>query len=162
MAAAIPARLPSRAGVLLIKRWETFSPEVYLCPAGWWTIGWGSTRGLDGQRLTAAHPPIDEALGTVLLWRDVMIATRAVNRLVPAPLDPHQVDALVSFVYNLGSGNLEASTLRRKILRGDVAGAADEFRRWVYAGGRKLRGLVLRREAEAALFRGDVLQSMAA
>ena len=77
---------------------------------------------------------------------------RAVLRLCPVPLSQGQYDALVSFSFNLGAGALQSSTLRRKIMREDYEGAADEFPRWVFAAGLRLAGLVRRREAERALF----------
>ena len=153
-------RLPSRNGILLIKRWESWSAAPYLCPAGWWPIGWVCTRGLDGRSITGEHPPISEFIGMAMIWREVMLAVRAVNSLCPVQLETHQLDALTSFTYNLGSGNLQASTLRRMVMREDHQAAAKEFPRWVFAGGRKLRGLVYRREAEAALFRGEVRAAM--
>jgi lysozyme len=83
---------------------------------------------------------------------DVQTAERAVLRLITVPLTDGQFDALVSFTFNLGAGALQRSTLRRKINRGDHANVPAEFRKWVWAGGRKLEGLVRRREAEAALY----------
>ena len=77
-----------------------------------------------------------------------------VSRLINVPLTENQFGALVSFTYNVGSGNLKASTLRQKLNRGDYAGAADEFPKWRRAGGKILRGLVRRRAAERALFEG--------
>jgi len=74
----------------------------------------------------------------------------AVHRLCPVPLTQGQYDALVSFSFNTGS--LSVSTLRRKLMREDYLGAADEFPRWVFAAGRRLAGLVRRREAERTLF----------
>jgi lysozyme len=78
----------------------------------------------------------------------------AVLRHIRVPLEDGQFNALCSFVFNLGSGALQSSTLRRKINRGDYIGAANEFPRWVYAGGRKLKGLVRRREHERLMFIG--------
>ena len=75
----------------------------------------------------------------------------SVERLVPVELNQQQFDALVCFNFNLGAGALQLSTLRRKVLRGDFEGSADKFPRWIYEGGRKLRGLVRRRVAERAL-----------
>jgi len=71
---------------------------------------------------------------------------------VPIELNQQQFAALICFSFNLGAGALQLGTLRRKVLRGDFEGAADVFPRWVYANGRKLRGLVRQREAERALF----------
>ena len=73
---------------------------------------------------------------------------------MPIELEQHQFDSLLSFTYNLGAGALQASTLRKKILRHDMDGAAREFDRWVFAGGRKLAGLVRRRAAERDMFEG--------
>ena len=141
----------SKIGIDLIKHFEGFRAESYLCPSQIWTQGFGSTAGI-----TADTPPITMAEGEALLKRDLVRFERAVHRLCPVPLTQGQYDALVSFSFNLGSGALQSSTLRRKIMREDYLGAADEFPRWVYAAGRRLAGLVRRREAERALFLSDM------
>ncbi len=87
-----------------------------------------------------------------MLHRDVQTAQRAVLRLINVPLTDGQYDALVSFTYNLGSGTLQRSTLRRKVNREEHNDVPAEFKRWVYAGGRKLLGLVRRRCAEAEIY----------
>jgi GH24 family phage-related lysozyme (muramidase) len=97
-------------------------------------------------------PPITEEEGLELLMLDIAKFERGVNRLIDVPLNQNQFDALTSFAFNLGNGSLQASTLRKKLNREDYEGAADEFPRWVFAGGRKLRGLVKRRYAERELF----------
>ena len=84
--------------------------------------------------------------------QDAQITERAVLRLINVPLTDGQFDALVSFTYNLGGGALQRSTLRRKINREEHTEVPEQFMRWVWAGGRKLRGLVRRREAEAGLY----------
>ena len=122
-------------GVELIKRFEGFSARTYMCPAGYPTIGYGHVV-LKGESFNR----IDEAEAVRLLRRDAQIAERAVLRLVTSPLKDQQFDALVSFTYNLGGGALQSSTLRRKLLRREYEAAANEFRRWVFAGGRKLNG----------------------
>ena len=139
-------------GLGLIKRFEGFRPTIYICPAGWPTIGYGHVvkdheraRFLDG---------IDRDTGTAVLRSDVEIAERAVLRLIETGLDDGQFDALVSFAFNLGAGALQRSTLRRKINREDHLAVPAELRRWVWAGGRKLKGLVRRRGAEAAMYAG--------
>jgi len=124
----------------------------YLCPANVWTIGWGSIRGLDGNCVTRNTDPITEAQGEILLARDLRNFTSAVTDSVKVPLTPNQYGALVSFVYNLGPGRLRSSTLLRKLNSGLYDEAADEFKKWIMAGGRPLPGLVRRREAEKALF----------
>ena len=95
---------------------------------------------------------IDEATAGDLLRRDVEIAERAVLRLIRVPIDDGRFDALGSFTFNLGAGALQRSTLRRKVNREEHDAVPDEFRRWVWAGGRKLKGLIRRREAEAELY----------
>jgi len=97
--------------------------------------------------------PITEQEALTILVADVQTAERAVLRLITVPLTNGQFDALVSFTLNLGGGALQRSTLRRKINRGEHADAPAEFMKWVWAGGRKLKGLVKRRAAEAALYR---------
>lgn len=126
--------------------------QPYMCPAGKPTLGWGSIYSLDGKRVTMAHPTIHETDAELLMLRDVKRAYRAVARLVKVPMTDEQAAAVIDFVYNLGSGNFRASTLRAKINRRDYDGAAAEFPRWVFSGGRKLRGLVIRRETERALW----------
>jgi GH24 family phage-related lysozyme (muramidase) len=86
-----------------------------------------------------------------LLEKDLLRHSVGVRRLCPAAVD-RQLDALVSFSYNCGLGSLQSSTLRMKFNRGDYSGAADEFLKWNKAGGKVLRGLERRREAERALF----------
>ena len=93
------------------------------------------------------------AEGKEMLKRDLDRFERGVRRLCPVPLTQGQYDALVSFSFNTGS--LSVSTLRKKLLRGDYEGAAGEFQRWVFAAGRRLAGLVRRREAERILFLRD-------
>ena len=135
-------------GLDLIKRFEGFSRTVYFCPAGYPTIGYGHVVKED-EDFSAG---IDEAMGEELLRQDVQIAERAVLRLINVPLTDGQFDALVSFTYNLGGGALQRSTLRRKINREEHGEVPEQFMRWVWAGGRKLKGLVRRREAEAGLY----------
>ena len=141
-------------GLDLIKLYEGYSSSPYLCPANHWTIGYGAIWGMDDKRVTEDHPDINEDQADYLLRRDVKKSEMAVLRHIRVPLEDGQFNALCSFVFNLGSGALQSSTLRRKINRGDYIGAADEFPRWVYAGGRRLKGLVRRREHERSMFMG--------
>ena len=137
-------------GLALIKYFEGFVPEIYICPGGRPTIGYGHVvREDERERFTDG---IDEATAEDLLRRDVETAERAVLRQIRVPLEDGQFDALVSFAFNLGGGALQRSTLRRKANREEHGAVPTEFRRWVWAGGRKLRGLVRRREAEAGLY----------
>lgn len=136
----------SQKGIDLIKDFEGFVSDAYLCPAGVWTIGYGHTGDVEKGMSITQHQA--EAVLTVDLER----FERAVNRLVDVHLTQGQFDALVSFTFNLGEGNLAKSTLLRKLNEGDYAGAAEEFPKWKRAGGRVLPGLVKRRAAEQRLF----------
>lgn len=137
------------AGLNLIKRFEGFSANPYLCPANIWTIGYGHVI-LPYERESLTH--VDEAQAERLLVQDMHAAEQAVRNLITIPLRQNQFDALVSFTFNLGSGTLQRSTLRRVINRGDEESVAGQWMRFVWAGGRKLSGLVRRREAELALY----------
>ena len=139
-------------GLALIKRFEGFAPEVYICPGGWPTIGYGHV--VRENERDGFADGIDEAEAEELLRRDVEVAERAVLRLIRVPLEDGRFDALCSFTFNLGAGALQRSTLRRKINRGDHEAVPAEFRRWVWAGGRKLKGLIRRREAVAEFYAG--------
>ena len=139
-------------GLDLIKWFEGFSPIVYICPAGCPTIGYGHV--VQDHERERYKDGIDEEVGEALLRNDVEKSERAVLRLIRVALDDGQFDALVSFTFNLGSGALQRSTLRRRVNREEHEAAPAEFRRWVWAGGRRLKGLMRRREAEAQLYVG--------
>lgn len=138
----------SENGLALIRRAEGLRLRAYRCPAGVATIGFGATRGVKmGQVITAE-------VAEQMLRDDVARFDDELAGLLKVPVTQGQWDALSSFVYNLGSGNLAGSTLLRKLNSGDSAGAAREFDRWVKADGKTLPGLVRRRAAERALFEG--------
>ena len=136
----------------VILRFEGLRLRPYLCSAGVPTIGVGATRYLDGSRVALTDQPINREAALVLLRESV---TReylpAVLRLCPGADTAQRVAALVSFAFNLGVGALRGSTLRRRVNAGDWPGAQVEMRKWCFAGGRRLPGLVLRRQAEAAM-----------
>lgn len=148
---------PSENCLALIRAHEGLRLKAYRCPAGVWTIGFGHT----GDVLPGSS--VDPVLAEFLLQLDAAEAAKALERL---PLNQNQFDALVSFVFNLGPGRLPndprgpagflGSTMRRLIVDGLYAQAAAQFPRWVYANGRKLPGLVVRREDERALFERPV------
>lgn len=148
------------AGLLIIKKYEglvdgdpdTPGLDPYRCPAGVPTIGFGSTHYPTGRKVQMADPPITKAYAQKLLDIEMESVEGSVARLIRHPLNVNQFSALCSWVYNLGSGRLQSSTLRSKLNRGDVDGAAAEFPKWRRAGGRILLGLVLRRAAERQLF----------
>jgi lysozyme len=140
------------SGLEIIKMFEGFRSEPYLCPAGVATIGFGSTRGIDGNRVTLGHSAINRDEAEEMLAHDLQNIEKSVGRLIRVALTQNQFDAIVSFTYNLGSGRLQSSTLRSKLNREDYEGAADEFPKWVKAGGKRLSGLVKRRFVERKLF----------
>ncbi len=138
----------SPIGVELIKSFESFQPRIYRCPGGYQTIGYG--------HVVRPHEQLDSEISVkdaeALLMRDIAIAESGVKHLILVPLTTAQYDALVSFAFNLGCGALQRSTLRRKVNREDHAQVPREFMKWVTSGGRKLRGLITRRQAEAQLY----------
>ena len=145
-----------QAAIDLAKRFEGFERRVkrgieitavpYICPAGFWTIGYG-------HLCDSKHPPITEAEAEVYLARDLQSALVATLRYCPvlATEPESRLAAIVDFTFNLGAGRLQTSTLRRRINQRDWAASAQELRRWVYGGGRVLPGLITRRVAESAL-----------
>jgi len=137
-------------GINLIKEFEGFEPKIYLDAAGLPTIGYGHLIRKGEHKMF--ENGISESAAGALLAKDVWAAERAVLRLIKVPLTDSQFDALVSFTFNLGGGALQRSTLRRKVNREEHSEVPEQLMRWVWAGGRKLRGLMRRREAEAALY----------
>lgn len=144
--------MTSERGLALIRQFEGLRLKAYPDPASGgdpWTIGFGHTRGVkQGDTCTAEQ-------AEQWLIDDAAEAELGVLRATTANLTQGQLDALVSFVFNLGAGAYARSTLCRKINAGDMAGAAREFARWNLGGGKVMPGLVKRRAAEAALFTSD-------
>ena len=148
-----------QAAIVLAKRFEGFHrvPKndpgrayPYVCPAGYWTIGWGHLCQPD-------HPPVTEAEAEIYLAADLMTALAATLRYCPvlATEPDGRLAAIVDFTFNLGAGRLQTSTLRRRVNQLDWVAAGQELRRWVYGGGRVLPGLVKRREAEVLQLLSD-------
>ncbi len=136
----------------LCRRFEGFHSNPYLCPAGVPTIGYGATHYLDGRRVQLTDPPISRETGERLLLRMIeQTYLPAVQQLCPGVTDPGRLAALIDFTFNLGAGNLRASTLRKRVNADRWSEVPPELRKWNKAGGRVLRGLVIRREAEVAL-----------
>ena len=136
----------------LARRFEGLRLSPYLCPAGVATIAYGATFYEDGTRVQLTDPPVTRELANaLLLW---MLRTQylpAVVRLCPGANTPGRLAALIDFTYNLGAGSLKASTLRRRVNAGDWDAVPAELAKWVRGGGRVLKGLVKRRQAEAEL-----------
>lgn len=144
----------SNAATQLIKRFEGCELTAYPDPGSGgepFTIGYGHTGPDVHPGLTWTQEQADSALDTDLARFDDGVTALIGN----APTTQHQFDALVSFAYNLGLGNLAKSTLLSRHRVGDYAGAAVEFAKWNHAGNRVLNGLTRRRAAEAALYRGQ-------
>lgn len=129
----------------LIRRFEGCHLTPYICPAGVWTCGWGST----GPDVIPGRPWTQEYADKRLAM-DATRFARGTRALCP-DLDGERLCAIADFAYNLGLGRLQASTLRRRINADDFEGAKTELSKWVRGGGRVLPGLVLRRAAESAL-----------
>jgi len=138
--------------VALAKPYEGLRLHPYHDPVGYPTIGYGHLLSRTPWVDLGEWPSIDMAEAERLLAIDLQKAARAVYRLCPVPLGPAQIAALIDFTFNVGAGNLEISTLRKAVNRGDFIRAAEQFGRWVYARGVKLPGLVRRRAAERAMF----------
>ena len=140
----------TQEGLDLIKWFEGFSPTIYTCPAGYPTIGYGHlVRDRERKRFAGG---ISREEADELLIQDVLWAEKGVLRLINVPLTDGQFDALVSFTFNLGTGALQRSTLRRKVNREEHDEVPKEFMRWVWSKGRKLPGLVKRRFSESAYY----------
>ena len=142
----------NEAGLDLIKHYEGWRKSPYLCSAARPTIGYGSTWDRNGNAVTLDHPDITKEQGEYLLLREVRHSEKAIRRLVKTELTENMFSSLCSFIYNVGSGNFQKSTLRMKLNRGQHESAADELSKWVKAGGRRIRGLVRRRKQERELF----------
>jgi lysozyme len=164
------------AGIELMHRYEGCRNKPYLCPAHIWTIGYGHVLYQEQIRLPMVRPPgktkadipmirsefplkpEDNRVWTKeeisqLFRTDVRDFERGVLRLVPGAAGAQgRFDALVSFAFNAGLGNLQRSTIRMKANRSDWGGAAEAFMQWTKGGGKELPGLVARRKAEKALF----------
>lgn len=136
----------NQSGLELIKSFEGYREDAYLCPAGVWTIGWGTTKNVRKGQTT--NPEEAETF----LRRDLKIFEAQVAELVKVALTSNQFSALVSFAYNCGAGALKSSTLLKKLNQEDYLGAAEEFLKWNKAGGKMLAGLTRRRVAERSLF----------
>lgn len=133
----------------LIKRFEGCKLKAYLCPAGVWTCGWGAT-GKDVTPTTVWN----QAKADARLNQDAETFLIAASNESPVLwFDERKQSAIADFCFNLGMSRYKASTLKRKVNAGDWEGAQEELQKWVWGGGRKLPGLILRRQAEALLLK---------
>jgi lysozyme len=153
----------SAKSIYMIKHHEGVRQKPYKCPAKLWTVGVGHVLYPEQGKLK-----IDQRDGFALKVEDFRVFSmeevdgilrtdldrfeRGVEKFCPVPLTQGQFDALVSFSFNVGLGTLQRSTLRQKVLRGDMAGAAEEFLKYCMGGGKILKGLQNRRIDERAMF----------
>lgn len=134
----------------LIKRFEGCRLKAYYCPAGVLTCGWGST-GKD----ILPNTVWTQDYADKRLMQEATHFLKATQLVCPY-LEGAQLAAIADFAYNLGIGRLKASTLRKKLNKGDIQSASEELKKWVYGGGKKLNGLVMRRDAEAKYLKGNI------
>ena len=137
--------------VELVKHFEGFEDTAYLCPANVWTIGYGRTRNVkEGDRITEPQAERD-------LLEELEEFKQQVLNSVKVELKQNELDALTSWTYNLGVGNLKSSTLLKKLNAGNKSEVPAEMVRWNKANGKVLAGLTKRREAEAELWAKEVV-----
>lgn len=138
----------SAVGLALIKRFEGCRLTSYQCPAGVWTVGYGSTTSV------IPHATITQAEADARLAKDVELVDRNLGALVKTNVTQGQWDALASFAFNLGVGALKGSGLLKLANTGLTSAAAEEFLKWTHCNGKVEKGLVTRREAERKLWLG--------
>jgi lysozyme len=143
--------LASRAALDIIKQFEGCRLKAYPDPGTGgapWTIGYGHTKGVARGMVITQNDAED------FLHIDILKFEKGVDALIKVELQQHQFDALVSFAFNCGIGNLQSSTLLKMVNAGNFDAVPAQFMKWTRAAGRELPGLVRRRRAEAALWRG--------
>ena len=139
----------SAVAVAAICGFEGYREYAYKDVAGVPTIGYGTTKGVKmGDKTTRQE-------AKAFLVRDASGMAKQMQSLIKVPLFQHEWDAYLSFTYNVGIGNFRSSTLLKKLNQGDYAGACLQLKRWVYAGGKKVKGLVNRRDAEYRMCMGQ-------
>lgn len=136
-------------GLALLKHFEGYEAEPYLCPAGKWTIGYGHVVQ-EGETMEF----LSQSQAEMLLMKDVIYIENQMDKFMPPGLEEHKRTSLVCFAYNVGVEALRRSTLLKKCKIEDFIGASREFDRWIYAAGRILPGLKRRRAAERVMFEG--------
>lgn len=138
----------------LCKHFEGFSSTPYPCPAGYWTIGYGTVYKPDGSRVTAQHPAItrETAEGWLLYELEHNYMAAVLSKTPNVIKYPRILAALTDFAYNLGGARYRASTLARRVAEERWPEAVEQLLLWNRGGGRVLAGLVRRRAAEAQLF----------
>lgn len=141
----------SKQCIELIKQFEGCRLKAYKCPANIWTIGIGHTGLVNGKPITE-NTTITPLMAETLLAIDLQKFENAINKLVKKPLTQSEFDSLTSFVFNIGIGAFEQSTMLKLLNQGNFELASKQFDRWIYAKGKPLKGLKKRRLAEKTLF----------
>ena len=141
----------SKFGIDLIKKYEGFAEQEYICPAGKITIGYGHVI-LPSEHFTK----LTKEEATELLAKDLVSRENELNKLVKISLLQNQFDALMSLIYNIGIGNFKTSTLLKYINSNKLNEVPEQFRKWVYSNKVKLKGLVERRESEIKMWLGKL------
>ena len=155
----------SRLAFTLISHFEGCRLTPYRCPAGRWSIGYGATHLMDGSAVAETTEALTPNEADALLQANIRTLCGQISALTAGhSLQPCQMAALISFSYNVGIAGLKTSTLLRRLLLGDMRGAANEFLRWDkmhIADGSMVEspGLLKRREAERAMFLGQPFHS---
>tara|TARA_R110000803_G_scaffold94007_2_gene161454 strand:- start:2082 stop:2525 length:444 start_codon:yes stop_codon:yes gene_type:complete len=139
----------STEGLSLLKKFEGCELKAYRCSANVLTIGYGHTKDVTEDM------EIDQDEAERMLMSEMSEYEGYITDNVEVPLDQNQFDAMVCWVYNLGVGNLRSSTLLKVLNNGEYDEVPTQIKRWDKAGGKVLKGLIRRRDAEAALFSGD-------
>lgn len=135
----------------LIKKYEGFSAVPYICPAGYYTIGYGRILSQDEIK-NLSNIRTTKEQEEIWLRKKVFYDYLTIFPWIKVFLHPYCWDAILSLVYNIGTYRFKASTLLRKINHKEFSEAGNQFLRWIYVGGKPLKGLIKRREEERALF----------
>lgn len=143
----------SQKGLELIKQFEGLSLTPYVCDGNINTIGYGNTYYTNGKKVTLQDKPITKQQAEELLKNSLSTYEKAVDSFCRDDISQRNFDALVSLAYNIGVGNLQKSTLIKKVNANPKdPSIKDEFLKWNKANGRVLAGLTKRRQAEANLY----------
>lgn len=135
-------------GLELIKKFESFKAQLYYCPANVLTIGYGHVV-IDKKPFLKG---ITKQEADKILLSDIYRAQKSILNQIKVKLNNNQYDALVSFTFNVGGAALQRSTLRQQVNSNDHHLVSNELKKWIWAGGRKLTGLIIRRQQEAILY----------
>lgn len=146
------SRSMSAEGIALLKEHEGLRLKAYQDTGKVWTIGYGHTSAAGGMKVYPGLTITNEQAEQLLKDDLARMTYPVIERLVKVPLSQGQFDALCSFIYNLGEGQVSKSTLLRLLNAKDYKGASGQFGRWIYDNGQKLNGLIRRRSAERELF----------